>query len=75
MTETRESVTRLSLSRGEVLILLSDGVDGEGALRREDLTPDVPPGELAETILERGCGKGEDDATAVAIRLRSTGPS
>ena len=75
VTETRETGMRLSLSRGEVLILLSDGVDGEGALRRMDLTAELPPGELAEALLERGCGKGEDDATAVAIRLRSTGTS
>ena len=75
VTETREAGMRLSLSRGEVLILLSDGVDGEGALRRMDLTAELPPGELAEALLERGCGKAEDDATAVAIRLRSTGTS
>ena len=64
---------KLSLRRGEVLILLSDGVDGEDALRLSDLTPDAPPGELAAKILERGCGNGEDDATAAVIRLRPTG--
>jgi len=72
VTETREAVEKLSLRRGEVLILLSDGVDGEDALRRSDLTPDAPPGELAAKILERGCGSGEDDATAAVIRLRPT---
>lgn len=71
--ESRESAVRLSLRRGEVLILFSDGVDGEDALRRMDLTPEMPPGELAEVLLERGCGKGEDDATAAVIRLHSTG--
>ena len=68
--ETRETVVRLSLRRGEVLILFSDGVDGEEALRRNDLSPDGPPGELAARLLEKGCGKGEDDATAAVIRLR-----
>lgn len=68
--EARESVARLSLRRGEVLIMLSDGVDGEGVLRRNNLTPDAPPGELAERLLERGCIRREDDATVVVMRLR-----
>ena len=70
--ESREMTQKLSLRRGEVLILLSDGVDGEEALRRSDLSPDAPPGELAAKILEGGCGGGEDDATAAVIRLRPT---
>ena len=65
---------KLSLRRGEVLILLSDGVDGEGVLRLSDLSPDMPPGELAANFLERGCGSGEDDATAAVIRLRPLSP-
>lgn len=69
----RETVKRLSLRNGEALILLSDGVDGEEALRRLSLAPDAPPGEMAAEILELGCGDGADDATAVVIRLRSTG--
>ena len=64
------TVEKLSLRRGEVLILLSDGVDGEDALRQFSLTPDAPPGELAAKILERGCQNAEDDATAAVIRLR-----
>lgn len=72
VTETREAVLRLSLRRGEALILLSDGVDGEEALRRAELAPDAPPGESAEKLLERGCGRGEDDATVAVIRLHPT---
>lgn len=68
--KTRETVQKLSLCRGEVLILLSDGVDGEGALRQFSLAPDAPPGELAAEILEKGCQDPEDDATAAVIRLR-----
>ncbi len=68
--KTRESVEKLSLRRGEVLILLSDGVEGEEIQRQSDLTPDMPPGELAARILERGCGESADDATVAAIRLR-----
>lgn len=60
---------KLSLRRGEVLMLLSDGVDGEGVLVH-DLSPDLPPGELAAKVLERGCEGTQDDATVTAIRLR-----
>ena len=68
--ETRCAAKKLSLRRGEVLILLSDGVDGEDVQCLSDLSPDAPPGELAAKILERGCGSGEDDATAAVVRLR-----
>lgn len=64
------AVRKLSLRQGEALILLSDGVDGEEALRQFSLTPDAPPGELAAKILEKGCRDQEDDATAAVIRLR-----
>ena len=67
VTEGREEVIRLSLHRGETLILLSDGVELGEALYRDGAAPELPPGELAERIL--GCTSGEDDATAVVIRL------
>lgn len=72
MSRVRREREKLSLRRGEVLILLSDGVDGEDVLGRSDLSPDLPPGELAAKILEGGCSDGEDDATVTAIRLRPT---
>lgn len=65
-----QTVEKLSLCRGEVLILLSDGLDGEDVFSRFSLPPDLPPGELAAQILEKGCADAEDDATAAAIRLR-----
>ncbi len=68
--EPRETVEKLSLRRGEALILLSDGVDGEEGLRLSGLTPDAPPGELAAKILEGGCKEAEDDATAAVLKLR-----
>ena len=74
VTNTRETVDKLSLRRGEALILLSDGVDGEDVLRRFSFTPDMPPGELAAEILEKGCLEAEDDATAAVIRLRPVSP-
>ena len=69
VTEGRETVTRLSLGRGEVLILLSDGVEVGEILRRKGMAPDAPPGELAERLLELGCQNTSDDATAAVIRL------
>ncbi len=65
----RETVDRLSLRRGEALILLSDGVDGEAAMcRAQDLSGEKP-GEMASHILQFGQGDGADDATAAVIRL------
>ena len=69
--ESRETVTRLSLRRGETLILLSDGVEVGDVLRRNGMTPDAPPGEMAEKLLEGNQGTQEDDATVVVIRLHS----
>ena len=60
---------RLSLRRGETLILVSDGVEGEEVLRRLRIAPDLPPGELAAELVEPAAVDGEDDATAVVIRL------
>ena len=67
--DSRETTDRLSLRRGEVLILLSDGVDGEAALRRLGGISAQPPGELAAKILEFGARGQEDDATVAAICL------
>ena len=69
MTEGRETVERLSLRRGEVLVLLSDGVDGEAALGSAEQLEAMSPGELAAWALESGCRGAEDDATAAVIRL------
>jgi hypothetical protein len=69
----RMAVEKLSLRRGEVLVLLSDGVDGEVIPHLPGADAEKPPGELAAVILEKGCGEGEDDATAAVIRLRPAG--
>ena len=72
VTGVRETVDKLSLRRGETLVLLSDGVDGEAAMRRAwDLT-DKEPGEMASKVLQYGRGNGCDDATAAVIRLTPT---
>jgi len=71
VTQSRETVERLSLRRGEALILTSDGVDGEGVLRRLRIDPAEPPGEVAALLVEHGAAQVADDATAAVIRLRS----
>ena len=69
VTGARETVDKLSLRRGETLILMSDGVDGEAAMRRGWERTDEPLGEMAARVLRYGRGEGADDATAAIIRL------
>lgn len=71
VAQIRETVERLSLRRGEALILSSDGLDAESILRRGEVSPEAPPGELAAFLLERGSGGRDDDATCVVVRLAS----
>ena len=71
VADTRESVDRLSLRRGQTLILLSDGVDGEEVRRRAWELTDEKPGELASKVLRCGRGQCQDDATAAVVRLCS----
>ena len=69
MTEGRESSERVSLRRGEVLILCSDGVDTVAVLRQLAAMP-VEEGEaLALKVLQWGTRDTRDDATAAVIRL------
>ncbi len=70
VTDCRETVEQLSLRRGEMLILLSDGADGEESLLRCLEGATQPPGELAAKIL--ACSEeGIDDATVAVVRLNS----
>lgn len=71
VTQTRETVERLSLRTGEVLMLLSDGVQVGEVLRHGGLGLELPPGELAASVLAHGAD-GSDDATAAVIRLGTT---
>ena len=67
---TLETVSRLSLRRGETLLLLSDGAAGEEIPRRWEQAAQA--GEMATKLLEHL--DGQDDATAVLIRLESADP-
>ena len=71
VTDGRETVQRLSLRRGETLVLLSDGVGGEESLRRGQFDENVDAGILAAHILEDSPGES-DDATVAVIRLHGT---
>jgi hypothetical protein len=70
VTEGRETVERLSLRRGEMLILVSDGVGVEDALGRIRGFSALPPGEVAARLLKFGGENREDDATVAAVRLQ-----
>ena len=67
------AVEKLSLRRGEVLLLVSDGVSQEAVRELPGSSADAPLGTLAGNILERSGRDGEDDATVALIRLRPAG--
>lgn len=75
VTEGRETVERLSLRRGEMLILLSDGAGGEESLRQSLEGREEPPAELAARILDQSRSAGTDDATVAVVRLNSLSTS
>ena len=68
IADARETVYRLSLRRGEMLILVSDGAEVGENLRRGEVGQ-LPPGELAEWLLKECGAGGEDDATVAVLRL------
>lgn len=65
----QERVERLSLRRGEWLVMVSDGVGQQEALRCCMENGDGSPGELAAGILAYGQLGRQDDATVVILRL------
>ncbi len=68
-----QSVERLSLSRGEILVLRSDGVDGEEVRRRALTGKAGPAGAMAARLLEAGAAGASDDATVAVLRLHRPG--
>ncbi len=69
VADCRETTYRLSLHRGEILVLVSDGVAEADALRCCLERVGLSPGELALGLLTRAQLGGEDDATVVTVRL------
>ncbi len=68
--EYRPEGTRLSLGKGELLVLVSDGAGGEVAEHFIRQYGGLSPKELASGVV--GCSKssGEDDRTAAVLALR-----
>lgn len=75
VTDGRESVERLSLRRGETLVLLSDGAGGEESLRRLWMDEEATAGELAAKILQSSRTTSADDATVAVVRLHGSAVS
>ena len=69
VTENREVTEKLSLRRGELLVMVSDGLGQEEALRCCQNMAGAAPGELGAALLAGSRVGGEDDATVVLIRL------
>lgn len=65
----QERVERVTLRRGEWLVMVSDGVGQREALRCCMENGDGSPGELAAGILAFGQMDRQDDATVVILRL------
>ena len=69
VAEYTETVDRVSLRHGQMLVLLSDGIDEQIIAQQIDLMTDEPPGSLAAKLLETGRTTGTDDTTAAVLRL------
>lgn len=69
VTECREITTRLSLRRGEIFVLVSDGIGEDEAMRCCKNNVGRSPGELATGLMHCGQTAGEDDATVITVRL------
>lgn len=67
VTQSSETVDRLTMRKGEALVMVSDGVDVPGAINAVTGCSREPAGTLAAKILEHG--ELEDDATVAVIRL------
>ena len=73
VTDHREAAHQLSLRRGECLLLVSDGVPQETALRCCLLRGNATPAQVAQQLLSCGQPEGEDDATVVTVFLQRSG--
>lgn len=61
--------TTLSLSRGEMVVLTSDGAGGEAAERFMRQYSGASPKELAAGVVSCSSARGEDDQTAAVLTL------
>ena len=73
VTDGETLTISLSLRRGQTLILASDGIPEEEALRCSAEHRSADPEELAQILLSCARMGGEDDATVIAVSLTGTG--
>jgi len=69
VTDYRESVDKISLRRGQLLVMVSDGIGETEALRCCMNSVGRTPGEIATTLLTAAQPGPQDDATVVTISL------
>lgn len=68
--EGRERKETVSMTRSQVLVMVSDGILPEQALRCCRTFGDRPPEELARALIACGTQEGEDDITVAAVMLK-----
>lgn len=73
VTDGRELSYRLSLRKGGTLVMVSDGIGEEEALRCCLKLAGEEPEAIARSLLACGLLTGEDDATVVTVRLDAKG--
>lgn len=71
VTDYRETVDKVSLRRGELLVLVSDGLAQAQTMACCLSCKDTPPAELARQILDSAQTSGPDDATVAIVRLET----
>lgn len=69
VSDYRESVEQASLRRGELLVMVSDGVEEASAMACCRSLMGKEPETLASALLDSGQLGGMDDATVVLVRL------
>ena len=69
VTDYQESSLRVSLRRGEILVMVSDGIGETEALRCCSQNAGKSPGEVAVALLAAAELTGQDDATVVTVVL------
>ncbi len=69
VTDCRETVDRFTMRRGELFLMVSDGVDQDHAQRCCSEEGEQTPQELASKLLSVSQLMGQDDATVITVRL------
>lgn len=72
--EHHPEVIRLSMQRGQTVVLVSDGIDPEEAENRIASCGDMDPKAMVSLLTAGGKHSGEDDCTAVAVCLTPLSP-